>query len=144
MGIQPIQRPAPGFTLIELMVVVAVVAILASIAIPAYHDSVRKGRRGQAKADLVELAQTLERHYTVHGRYDTNRDGSAYALPFTSSPKTGTQNYTLAAAARTQTTFQLTATPVAGTDQARDVCGTLSIDHAGVKAATGGTAERCF
>lgn len=134
-----------GFTLIELMIVVAVVAILASIALPAYNDSIRKGRRGQAKADLVELAQTLERHYTVHGRYDADRDGTAYALPFTSSPKTGTAFYTLAAnPARTATTFTLTAVPVAGTGQASDTCGTLSINQAGTKSATGGTPQVCF
>lgn len=125
-----------GFTLIELMITVAVVAILASIALPAYNDSVRKGHRGQAKADLVELAQTLERHYTVHGRYDANRDGSAYALPITQSPKTGTAYYNIAATTRTQTAFALTATPTGG--QVKDKCGTLGIDQAGAKTPTTG------
>lgn len=137
---------ASGFTLIELMIVVAVVAILASIALPAYNDSIRKGRRGQAKADLVELAQTLERHYTVHGRYDTDRDGvTPYALPFAASPRTGTAFYTLAAnPARTATTFTLTAVPVVGTAQASDTCGTLSINQAGTKLANGVANQACF
>lgn len=136
---------ASGFTLIELMIVVAVVAILASIALPAYNDSIRKGRRGQAKADLVELAQLMERHYTVHGRYDANRDGAAYALPFSSSPRTGTAFYTLAAnPARTSTTFTLTAVPVAGSGQASDTCGTLSIDQAGSRKSNGVISETCF
>ena len=58
-------KHAKGFTLIELMIVVAVVAILATIAMPSYQEHVRKSRRAQAKADLVELAQQLERHHTV-------------------------------------------------------------------------------
>lgn len=123
--------PVRGFTLIELMIVVAVVAVLAAIAMPAYNDSIRKGRRGQAKSDLVELAQILERHYTVQGRYDLNRDSSAYPLLFTSSPKTGTPYYTLTDTVRTATTFTLTATPLGS--QASDSCGTLSITQAGTK-----------
>jgi type IV pilus assembly protein PilE len=128
------QTRSRGFTLIELMITVAVIAILASIALPAYNDSVRKGRRGQAKADLVELAQTLERHYTVNGRYDANRNGSAYTLPITQSPKTGTAYYNIAASTRTQTAFTLTATPTGA--QTSDSCGTLTIDQAGAKTPT--------
>ncbi|MDW7601742.1 prepilin-type N-terminal cleavage/methylation domain-containing protein, partial [Stenotrophomonas maltophilia] len=58
-------RLARGFTLIELMIVVAVVAILAAIAYPSYSEHVRKSRRAQAKADLVEYAQLAERFHTV-------------------------------------------------------------------------------
>lgn len=141
-------RSAHGFTLIELMIVVAVVGILMAVAVPAYNDSVRKGRRGQAKADLMELAQILERHYTVHGSYIDNRGGDStdpgddFALPITQSPKTGDAFYVLAANPRTATTYTLTATPQGG--QAEDRCGTLSITHTGQKSATGGTQEQCF
>jgi type IV pilus assembly protein PilE len=48
-----------GFTLIELMIVVAVVAVLAAIALPSYNDALRKSRRAQAKADLVEYLKSL-------------------------------------------------------------------------------------
>lgn len=133
-----------GFTLIELMIVVAVVAILATVAIPAYNDSVRKSRRGQAKADLMELAQNLERFHTVHNTYGPAGGTPAFTLPFAVSPREaagggGTAYYNLAItpASHTASAFVLTATPVEGTSQASDSCGTLSITHAGQKSATG-------
>ena len=58
-----------GFTLIELMIVVAVIAILAAIAYPSYQDSVRKSRRADAKAVVLNAAQILERCYTQNNVY---------------------------------------------------------------------------
>ena len=114
------KRKAAGFTLIELMIVVAVVAILAAIAVPSYQESVRKSRRAQAKADMVEFAQLAERHHTVNNSY------AAFELPADRE----TPQYDLQVAA-TPTTFTITATPEGG--QAEDRCGTLTIDHAGRK-----------
>ena len=71
-----------GFTLIELMIVVAIVAILASIAYPAYTDSVRKGKRAQARTALAELMQQQERYMTQRNCYlsfTTATDGKATA-----------------------------------------------------------------
>ena len=94
-----------GFTLIELMVVVAVVAILASIALPSYQEQMRKSRRAQAKADLVEYAQMAERHFTVNNTY------VGFTLPSTQSPRESgaTARYTLNANT-SATAFTLTAT----------------------------------
>ena len=122
-----------GFTLIELMIVVAVVALLASIALPAYNDSIRKSRRAQAKADLVEYAQLAERHFTSNGSYanfDTELD-----LPVQSPREGGTARYGLAYAS-TATTFTIPAPPSAS--QSADRCGTLSLNQAGQKTKTGG------
>ena len=124
-----------GFTLIELMVVVAVVAILASIALPSYQESVRKSRRAQAKADLVEYAQLAERFRTVNNTYA----GAAATFPAAVSPREpgATARYNLAFEAAGPATFTLTATPADGGGQEVDRCGALSIDQAGRKGATG-------
>jgi len=125
-----------GFTLIELMVVVAVIAILASIAYPAYQDSIRKSRRAQAKADLVEYAALAERFRTVNNTYLT-AGTVTFTLPSTKSPRetTAPTHYALALSTQTDNTFAITAT--AQGDQARDRCGNLSLDQAGRKTKTG-------
>lgn len=124
-----------GFTLIELMIVVAVVAILAAIAYPSYQDQVRKSRRGQAKAELVEYAQLAERFHTVQNTY------AGFALPSTQSPRQGTAAYTIAIAGQTQAGFTITATPQGR--QTADRCGTLRINQAGAKSHTAGTLDEC-
>ena len=62
-------RHIKGFTLVELMIVVAIVAILAAIAYPSYAESVRKGRRAEARAALTELLQQQERFMTQNNTY---------------------------------------------------------------------------
>ena len=123
------QRQA-GFTLVELMLVVAVVAILAALAYPAYTGHVLIARRAQAKADLVEYAQLAERHFTVNNAY------TGFTLPTTQSPREAgsTARYTITPNV-TATTFTLTATPLGG--QANDRCGTLAVTNTGAKSKTG-------
>lgn len=62
-----------GFTLVELMIVVAVIAVITMIAVPAYNEQVRKSRRGLAKSDLLELTQCAERFHTTNGTYEIGR-----------------------------------------------------------------------
>lgn len=123
-------RSATGFTLIELMIVVAVVAILASIAVPAYQEQIRKSRRAQAKADLVEYAQMAERRFTVDNTYEN------FDVPTAQSPREdgATARYNLAAVT-TANTFTITATAVG--PQAEDRCGDLSISNTGLKTESG-------
>ncbi|NJC47423.1 UNVERIFIED_ORG: type IV pilus assembly protein PilE [Xanthomonas campestris] len=126
-----------GFTLIELMIVVAVVAILAAIAYPNYSEYVRKSRRAQAKADLVEYAQLAERYHTVQNTY------VAFTLPNTVSPREGgTAAYNLTSPQVTQSTFVITATPT--NVQSADKCGTLSIDQASRKTNSKGALSDCW
>lgn len=139
-----IERPAScrGFTLIELMIAVAVVAILVSIAYPAYDDSIRKSRRGQAKADMAELAQRAERWHTVNNTYV----GFWASVPADQrvSPRTGGTAAYAISEAEAANTFTLTATPQGG--QTKDTaCGTLTINQAGQKTRSGtGAMSTCW
>ena len=129
---------ASGFTLIELMITVAVVAILASIALPSYQEQVRKTHRAQAKADLIEYAQLAERFHTVNNTY------VGFTLPTTVSPREGAAvRYNLAfSPVSTQAAFTLLAT-VNGA-QANDRCGNLGLNQAGVKTVTKSTVSDCW
>ena len=134
-----IRRAGAGFTLIELMIVVAVVAILAAIAVPSYQEQVRKSRRAQAKADIVEYVQMAERFFTVIYTY------VGFALPATVSPREAgaTPRYNLAASTQTATQFVLTATATG--PQASDRCGDLSVSNTGLKTESGSaTLAECW
>lgn len=135
-----IHQKDKGFTLIELMIVVAVISILSAVAYPSYQDSVRKSRRADAKATLVQLAQFMERNYSLSQRYDKDSAGNAVTLPFTKSPVDGaTKFYDLSLEASDQTTFTLKAVPTGA--QATDVCATLKIDNAGARSTTSGRTD---
>lgn len=137
-----------GFTLIELMIVVAVIAILASIAYPSYQEQVRKSRRADAEAALLQNQQWMERNFTLSGRYDEKSDGSAVAssdLPVTASPAdSATAYYALSLAASTASTYSLQAVPQNGQEDDTD-CGTLTLNQLGVKGISGsGNVGKCW
>lgn len=117
-----ITNKSAGFTLLELMVTIVIIAILTTVALPSYQDSVRKSRRATAQADLVQLASFMERKLTEQNSY------TPATLPFTESPRSGTTYYNLTLSP-TFRTFTLTATPAAA--QVADTCGTLSLNHLG-------------
>ena len=137
-----IMKRNKGFSLLELMIAVAIVGIIASIAYPAYQEYVREARRSDAKAVLIEMSQWMEREYTVNGRY-TNASNAAPSLPVVKSPKDGTDVVYNLGVVATSNTFTLTATPAAGGPQAGDDCGNLSITQTGAKSASG-TATDCW
>lgn len=124
-----------GFTLIELMIVVAIVAILAAIAYPSYQEHVRKTRRAQAKADMMELTHRLERTYTVDRTYEAATTICGQTIH---SPATGTSYYNIRPECEA-TRFTLTAAPQGS--QTADKCGILKIDQLGNKTVTGGSAS---
>jgi type IV pilus assembly protein PilE len=144
------RRAAPGFTLVELLIVVAIVAILAAVAYPSYRDSTSRARRADAKAVLQEAAQWMERQYTFSNAYDRKSNGDPLTsadLPASlrEAPKEGTSKFydVQFVANPTATAFTLRAVPKNG--MAGDECGTLTLTQAGTKGATGAAgAERCW
>lgn len=130
-------RSGRGFTLIELVIVVAIIGILSAIAYPAYTDYVRRGQRAEAKSLLLQNAQFLERNLTEGNRYDQDSSGNNIALPFQNSPQDGTATYVIAANPLTATTFTLQATPIVGQMMENDECATLTLDQRGQKGLTG-------
>lgn len=124
-------RAQAGFTLIELMIVVAVAGILTAIAYPSYQNQVRKARMSQAQADLLEVAQFMERCFASNNTYQN------CVRPFTVSPRTGTAYYDIGLVTPARTQFTLTATPRAAGGQSSQICGTLTLNQAGVKTFSG-------
>ena len=83
-----------GFTLIEVMITVSIIALLAMIAYPSYKESVARSRRVDAAAVLLENAQWIERHYTVSSAYNKKADGTTLsAVQITESPRDGSNKY---------------------------------------------------
>jgi type IV pilus assembly protein PilE len=119
-----------GFTLIELMIVIAIVAILVAIAVPSYNRHVEKTRRADAQSGLLEAAQTLERCFTRNNTY------AGCAIP-TASPD---GFYTIAVTTPSATAYTLTAT-VTGV---ADACSPFTLDHRGNRNASGSDADRCW
>lgn len=119
-------RPASGFTLVEIMVVVAIVGILAAIAYPSYLEHVRQTRRAEVTALMLENAQLLERHHTRHGAYDS---GTVSGLA-TQAPVSGTAVYILSLVAGTDS-YAITATAQPGGMMSGDVCANYSLDQVG-------------
>lgn len=128
-----------GFTLIELMIVVAAIAILAAIALPSFQNSIRKARRTDAKGALTVCAQSLERYNTATNSYVGATFGAAATDTCRSLSESG--YYTIAPSNQTTNTFTITATPVLGSDQANDTCTSFILDQAGNRTSTGTTTQ---
>jgi len=106
--------PESGFTLIELMIVVAVAALLLAIAVPSYQDSTRKGRRAEAVAALMQLQQAQERHRAGNTSYAAN----IAALPGSQPSSTEYYNLTISDVGPAQ--YSITASAKPGSSQFGD------------------------
>lgn len=127
-----------GFTLIEVMIVVVIVAVLAAIAWPQYTESVNRARRSSAKTALLEAAQWLEREYTNSANYTRKANGTTINTAELANAPLKSRNeiasyYTLQfrAGEPTAQTFVLEAVPT-GT-MAADRCGTFALSQTGAK-----------
>jgi type IV pilus assembly protein PilE len=131
-----------GVTLIELMIVMAVIGILSAIAVPAYKEHVLKGRRAAAKAMLYEVLQHSERFYSENNTFTTDMADLGYgAGPYLS--ENGSHTITLAdgPSGDISTSVTISATPVAADDAK---CTALSLSSNMAKAATGTAAGACW
>lgn len=113
-----------GFTLIELMIVVAIVGILAAVALPSYTQYVQRGDRASARAAMLEAQQFMERYYATSNTFV----GAVLPARFTGVP-TEAPKYNIAVGNLAAGTFTLTATPVGAVTK----CGNLTLTHTGVK-----------
>lgn len=128
------KKPESGFTLIELMITVAVIAILAAIALPSYQGHIRKSRRAEAQAHLMALAGRQQQFLVDTRAYAATLNDIGIAAP---ANVAAAYTLTLTVPAGSPPSFTLTAAP--NGDQAREPCGTLGIDNTGAKtAATSG------
>lgn len=130
------RRSNRGFTLIEIMIVIAIIGIVLTISIPGYNEYLKKGRRAEVVSLLSEQAQSLERFYTKNNVYTGITGLSA-----------GNDFYTLTPTITDQT-FLLTAARKTGTAMATDKCGDFTLTNTGVRsmnnATTGLTTKDCW
>lgn len=116
-----------GFTLIELLITIAIVSILATVAFASYSSAILKSNRYDIQQSLIEVSQILERHYSRNGEYTNSiSDVSVYS----------SDTYTLSFQSLSSATYTLLATPISGSSQADDECGSLTLDYLGTQTPT--------
>ena len=138
-----------GFTLIEVMIVVILIAVLLGIALPSYQETMNKGRRSDAKAALKDAVNRQEQYMLDHSRYAhaTELDDLGFELPAESE-----EGYYAIARVETEECaddedlcFVMRATPKAGGPQAKDgKCTSFTIENTGERSATGSNSEECW
>ena len=157
------RKPTYGFTLIEVMITVAIVGILAAVALPSYTSYIARAHRADARTQLVQAAQYMQRFYAANDSYATDRAGGSVLGSVTASPPVGmpealrksptdgTPLYQLNTAITTVdnytatvsvSDYTLTMAPIAGRAAAADACGMFTITAAGVRGVASATKTR--
>ncbi|MBC7453909.1 MAG: prepilin-type N-terminal cleavage/methylation domain-containing protein [Massilia sp.] len=139
------RRRRGGFTLIELVIAMTVVLILASVALPAYSGYVARARRADARTQLMQVNQFMQRFYAANDSFEQDRAGNAIVdrIPanLKQSPADGDKLYALAIPAATLNGagYEIRMVPVAGAGMENDPCGTFTLTSTGVRGVVGGT-----
>lgn len=142
-----------GFTLIELMITVVIVGVLAAVAIPNYSEYVSKGKRAEARANLQQLGQYMQRFFAANDRYGTDRAGVSIVIPSAltlvpqgASASTASYSYDVPNSTINDQEFTLRMQPVNA--MANDKCGSFTLTNLGVKGivgqASGVTSADCW
>lgn len=139
-------KDTKGFTLIELMIVVAIVAILAAVAVPSYRSYVLRSHRTVAINALLDLGSRQARYYTTNNTYTTDLTLLGYPAGTVSLPSSTNAYYTITVGPTPTftilTTFTVTATR-AGT-QVNDTCGNYTYTDLGIKDVSSGSVNSCW
>lgn len=127
-------KKSRGFTLIEVMIVVAIIGILTAIAYPSYLESVRKSNRADAKAALNDVSARMQRCFTLNSTY----------VGCTVATESGEKYYSINSGTPTQSAFTITAT-AAKAPQTGDVgCTTMTLNNFGVRTPAETASLKCW
>ena len=123
-----------GFSLLELMIAVAIVGILTAVSYPSYQSHIQKSKRSEAEAALVSMATAMEQWRVENNNNYTGVTATTIFTDRVPTDGSGTQSYTLSIPTLTTGTYMLQATPVTTDD-----CGNLTLYSTGTKASSSGT-----
>lgn len=126
-----------GLTLIELMIVISILALLVSIALPSYSEYVARARRADARTQLLQVAQFMQRFYAANDGYQVDRANntvtSQVPANLMKSPADSEAVYTLEITDATRSSFEIRMIPVPGGPMGADKCGTFALSSLGAR-----------
>lgn len=134
-----------GFSIVELIIVIAIISILAAVVLPTYQNTIRKSRRMDARIALTTVAQLMERYSTQNNSYvgatlaTSSQLPASGTIPYPSLSENGI--YAISIRILTANEFTILATPIG--DQSLDICGSFTLDQVGTRGSAS-LASQCW